>query len=623
MPELQDCGDPTECFRLVQATSSAINTCVKNIIESSEEKSELLDKFDAFCKDVPVNNQGVKTWNPKMIEEAAEFFGNLVKNKIDAALGKGPKGDFQFPPGSNTTWSWAAFFKKYNGSCKFKVTPKQLFQNFIIPGLLEEKYGKYLNICQSLKNIRSTMCKGSGPECFNDLTGWLSINACVSDMGYTKSPYWDEVNFNAAGKKLASRLCSGIVIWDQIAPPDHPVWKDELDNAPLGCSGAVLLIIQTGDGTELILEKVFFWRNKAQQRQVYFEMAKTAQAIYKAKMLEAISLLVNIIGTAITNRNKLISNTTSELSNVVDHNELEIWALEQFFANIFGHQKLPRSPIENFVCKCITEYLWGGGGIPPECQMGNAPGGAIWFDNAANDACVQKFKDKLHPLGEQGPIGTHTVSKAEYPDMNLNIATSAVKGKGGVQCSSAEAIDFVAQGDKWLITYRFDPSLIWYPQLYQVDECHVEKIHAIMNKIVDLLNKTRAPNCGQSVLHAWAFNEMPGTAPEGEFFGWGRTIDGDGCAYTWPNESNNTNRDGVNPGDPDLQPVALPSNCSIYPNFMGQGDRFQIFINAYFIALFWKYYGDSNVNIETSKLSEKLQSVITMLNECPMFQVQC
>lgn len=619
------CPDPTQCFKNVRDSSININKCIKDILTQSNEKVQLLNEFDRFCntEDIPLNQNGQRVWKQALIDEAANFFGALVKKRIDSATSKGPRGDFLFPPGDTKNgrrYPWANFIQKWRSACKLKITEINLFRNYIIPSVLNDKYQKYINICNSLKNIRSVLCKGDGPECFNDFTGWLAIVDCVKDMGYTQSMYWEDGFLTDLGHKFASRLCFGIDILEVEPFQNDPIWGEIL-YAPDGCRGATTLIVR--DRTADFLRKSFAWKTKQEQREKYKEMAKLAAEAYKTAMLEAIPMIQEIIQISQDNRKLLTNNVFENLKSVIEHNELEIWALEQFFANFTKHQGLPRTAIEDFACMCTMEYLWGGGGIPPICQMGNEPGGKIWFDNAANDVCVQKFRDTLHPLGEQGPMGSHMISKLESPTMDLATATQAVKAKGGAQCASAKAINFVDGGDKWVITYRFDPCLLWYPQLYMVDKCTVEQVHIIMKKMVELLNKTRTPNCGQSILHAWVFNEMPGTAPEGEFFGWGDTIDGGSCKYSWPNETNNPNRDGVNPGDPEVQPVALPSNCSIYPNYMGQGDRYEFYLNAYFISLFWKHYGASDTNAIADNVSKKLIAVTNSLTACPPEIIEC
>jgi hypothetical protein len=615
----EECPSPSLCLDNV---ITKINECILNLINSNEDG--IAEAFDDFC--IIQLEKGPKA---TVINEAATKFAEYVKGAFDSINFPNSKADSNCDGKiDRIDQQWNSLYKKYFSICGIGDL-KTLFKNRIVPTLLANPYGEFIDMCNSLKNIKGTLCDAESAKCWNDVTGWITPAECVMDLGYKRSTYYNNDNkLNITGKKMLTRLCDGIQITYSAIPPEDPIWDEYPNRTP--CTGGFVLKVMTSVENDAedslappIYKSKYIYLTANEAGQKYKEAASVAASKYKTAMLEAVPLLYEMIDTASNNRDKLIANLQASLNNILDHNELKIQVLELFFAQLGN--ATPISPCGGTLCKCMSDYLWGGGGST--CPgLDNGGEGVIWFNNAAVDECVRKLRDTLHPLGEQGPIGTHTVSKFDYPTMTAAIATQAVQAKGGAQCGSARALAFVANGDNWLITYRFDPCLLWYPSLYQVDKCTSEKIHKIMAKMVDALNKTRTPNCKFSLMHNWVMNKMPGTAPEGEFFGFGGTIAGgnDACLYSWPNETNNGNRDGTDVGG-DSQPVALPTNCSIYPNFMGQGDRFRFFLNLYFVTLFYKHYSKKPALVYDllDRLTRTLIDQINMLEKCPSSTIEC
>jgi hypothetical protein len=195
----------------------------------------------------------------------------------------------------------------------------------------------------------------------------------------------------------------------------------------------------------------------------------------------------------------------------------------------------------------------------------------------------------------------------------------------GPQCATARNIKLEQLEGRTIITYQFDPVLSWYPNAYPVDGCKSSDLKTIMASLVRTLNNTRHPNCKKSLFHEFVRNIVPGNAAVGDIIGdpAGTIANPQACEYTWPNEAENANRDGVGNPDPDgneLGTTALPTNCQIRPVWAPDGARKTLAVASYFLTLLFKHYQPKD-DIIVSNLLKTMQSqyveVVKKLENCP------
>jgi hypothetical protein len=153
-----------------------------------------------------------------------------------------------------------------------------------------------------------------------------------------------------------------------------------------------------------------------------------------------------------------------------------------------------------------------------------------------------------------------------------------------------------------------------------------------MKAMVDLLNATRGPSCGTSIFHNWVENLHQSELDIGKAFGWGSSLKGTECTYTWPNEDDNTAKGGINvdaPGatpDNPNKPIALPTQCESVPIFLNDKQRQKLSLTAYFVPPFMSVLLkklDPNTRQELNKLIIQLTNIITSVQDCPDSPIQC
>jgi len=640
-------------------------TCIVN--NGFNGPSNILELFSKYC---PVCNSGSNDpddikkceeiramWSggSPLVKEASKILSDIVLTKIQNGLSKINRR-----------------LRNYFHNCNFGPDPVyNTFLNNIVPAILNEQFGEFMNICQSLNNISSPDGVCTQHEfCKTDLLGWAIPRPCVqAAMGYERSKYFNEDGtLTNEGVQVSAVYCDGITIYEALK-------KDE----NLECAakfGTVIIMGKRPEKGELIITKddklvwsepvglqggwiiynsgVKEWRSAKERIKILNDIATEAAPKVKEKLQKIFPMFKDIISTAQNNRNKLYTKLKNRLQELINnptlYDDLQFIATEQFFANM--PQPNPTTIENSDKCGCAGEALWGPPGIawdPNDKICGAKYGtnskvqGIIWTDQNRQWDCYLEMRSQNAVMArDEKPTATITLT---IDDCNLTMAgakslIASREAEPASQCASAEilTVDKISGENEtpcsYTITYRFDPSKLWFPQettpnpKKEGDICNNSELHTIMKLVVDLLNNSRSPGCGYSLFHFWVMNLIAGNNPLTEVFGFGSTVAGrndmqkNQCSYSWPNENDNTRT--TNQGAPS-GPTSLPINCEVVPSFMGINNRSKLAWAAFFLILFFKYFNprSSGVDAATNRMGQKMNEAINQIGACKPYVSSC
>lgn len=231
-----------------------------------------------------------------------------------------------------------------------------------------------------------------------------------------------------------------------------------------------------------------------------------------------------------------------------------------------------------------------------------------------------------------------------------NFASQLTKDQGGLQCGTAEALDFSirplspqekvdlcggtpvldeqgnitevigGEGSMIDIVYRFDVLKGWFMNLVNIG-ANCKKTKEGLNAIVGILNATRQP-CGISVFENIVRGFWPQENNQVPFLGLG--ID---CKYKWPSDQQTNTAPDCPDGKPikiddpdcrggDRNGVTLPEDCKFIPSI-------PIDMQVNNLSLYFAVLGQvlATIRVGRSGYRDTSEEVTTKVNE--MFEATC